>query len=118
MNGQKGPEYNTLLEERVAQLGISSNGPSTAIPGQSTSVKENKEGSRALTADSLVVLLTQAIQSNDKALLEECLQVRNETVILNTVKSLRSDQVGKLVPLLVERYATRFLAMCMRIYLC
>ena len=42
--------------------------------------------------DSLAVVLSQALQAGDKALLDKCLGVSNERVIRNTVSQLQSSQ--------------------------
>lgn len=41
-----------------------------------------------LKADSLSVLLSQAVQSNDTYLIEQCLAVRSEEIIVKTIKRL------------------------------
>ena len=103
----------TPLEVRVSQMGITNRDKEGSFPKPGVQRKlqqldgtvaagEPSKG-RHLTANSATVLLSQALQSSDKQLLEQCLQVRQEQVISNTIKQLRSDQVGKLVPLLVER---------------
>jgi hypothetical protein len=104
-NGKKSTEEkedSRSLEARVSQMNINNkliSGGAAAAAGE----RENNSNNNKLTADSAAVLLSQALQSSDKQLLEQCLNVRQEQVISNTIKQLRSDQVGKLVPLLVER---------------
>ena len=94
----------TPLEVRVSQMAINNARKDVAPAPQPLQVAADIDNKRNhLNADSMVVLLSQALQSNDKQLLEQCLQVRQEEVISNTIKQLRSDEVGKLVPLLVER---------------
>mmetsp|Transcript_1373 Transcript_1373/g.3943 ORF Transcript_1373/g.3943 Transcript_1373/m.3943 type:complete len:554 (+) Transcript_1373:167-1828(+) len=96
------PHDSTPLEVRVSQMAINSGKKGAPPAGQNGASRGQAKGNQ-LNADSTVVLLSQALQSSDKQLLEQCLQIRQEQVISNTVKQLRSDQVGKLVPLLVER---------------
>ncbi|GLI64508.1 hypothetical protein VaNZ11_007772 [Volvox africanus] len=77
------PEGEVPLGERVAQL-------ETRMLGGAPLVDEEAGPSAAMPvgsskADSLSVLLTQAIRSNDRALLERCLATSNSVVIANTV---------------------------------
>mmetsp|Transcript_1974 Transcript_1974/g.4487 ORF Transcript_1974/g.4487 Transcript_1974/m.4487 type:complete len:400 (-) Transcript_1974:785-1984(-) len=101
-NASASAEEGVPLDQRIAKLDLQQN-------KQQDANNNNKEGSKqegrisSFRADSLAVLLSQAVQSNDRQLLEECLQVKSEAVVANTVKALRSDQVGKLMPLLVDR---------------
>ena len=105
---QPDPKDDRPLEVRVSQMAINSKEGSrnAGIPVKELDLGGGQIKRDQLNADSAVVLLSQALQSGDKQLLEQCLQVRQEQVISNTVKQLRSDQVGKLVPLLVERINT------------
>ncbi len=56
-----------------------------------------------LKADSLAVLLSQALQSGDKVLLERCLAVRNDAVITKTVKRLAPTDAAVFLRLAVQR---------------
>lgn len=56
-----------------------------------------------LKADSLSVLLTQALQSNDKLLLERCFTVRNKDIIKKTVSRIRPTEASALLKCLVQR---------------
>lgn len=100
-------EDDTPLEVRVSQMDIGAKSGANPTQQQPVAVAQaagaNSIKPKQLNADSAVVLLSQALQSNDKELLEQCLQIRQEQVISNTVKQLRSDQVGTLIPLLVDR---------------
>ncbi|KAF6255059.1 quinon protein alcohol dehydrogenase-like superfamily [Scenedesmus sp. NREL 46B-D3] len=58
-------------------------------------------------ADSLSVLLSQALRSGDRALLEQCLGVANERVIANSVKRLVPLDAALLLRAAVERLQTR-----------
>ena len=60
-----------------------------------------------LKADSLSVLLTQALRSSDRALLEQCLAVGNERVIANTVRRLLPLDAALLLRAAVERLQSR-----------
>ena len=102
-NGKKSSEEeedSRSLEARVSQMNINNK---LVSGGGDNNNNNNSSNNNKLTADSAAVLLSQALQSSDKQLLEQCLNIRQEQVISNTIKQLRSDQVGKLVPLLVER---------------
>jgi len=54
-------------------------------------------------ADSLSVLLSQAITNEDKNLLERCLAVRNPSIVSKTVRHLSPVDASKLMNLLVQR---------------
>jgi U3 small nucleolar RNA-associated protein 5 len=56
-----------------------------------------------LKADSLAVLLSQALQSGDKVLLERCLTVRNDAVITKTVKRLAPTDAAIFLRVAVQR---------------
>jgi hypothetical protein len=58
-------------------------------------------------ADSLSVLLSQALRSGDRALLEQCLGVANERVIANSVKRLVPLDAALLLRAAVERLQSR-----------
>ena len=53
--------------------------------------------------DSLAVVLSQALQAGDKALLDKCLGVSNERVIRNTVSQLQSSQAVVLLEAATQR---------------
>ena len=53
--------------------------------------------------DSLAVVLSQALQAGDKALLDRCLGVSNERVIRNTVSQLQSSQAVVLLEAATQR---------------
>ena len=99
-----GPLDDTPLDVRVLEMALKDKKDARVAVHQTQSSVANRSGNGdPLNADSAVVLLSQALQSSDKQLLEQCFQLRQEPVISNTVKLLRSDQVGKLLPLLVDR---------------
>jgi len=54
-------------------------------------------------ADSLSVLLSQAITNEDKNLLERCLAVKNPSIVSKTVRHLSPGDASKLMNLLVRR---------------
>jgi U3 small nucleolar RNA-associated protein 5 len=60
-----------------------------------------------LKADSLAVLLSQALRSSDKALLERCLSVGRERVVVNSVKRLVPMDAALLLKAAVERLQTK-----------
>jgi U3 small nucleolar RNA-associated protein 5 len=60
-----------------------------------------------LKADSLAVLLSQALRSSDRALLERCLSVGRERVITNSVKRLVPMDAVLLLKAAVERLQTK-----------
>lgn len=54
-------------------------------------LKQRPATSGPVKADSLLVLLTQALRSNDRALLERCLNVSDHRMINNTVRARTLD---------------------------
>lgn len=58
-------------------------------------------------ADSLAVLLSQALRSSDRALLERCLSVGRDRVIVNSVKRLVPMDAALLLKAAVERLQTK-----------
>jgi U3 small nucleolar RNA-associated protein 5 len=60
-----------------------------------------------LKADSLAVLLSQALRSSDRALLERCLSVGRQSVIVNSVKRLVPMDAALLLKAAVERLQTK-----------
>lgn len=66
--------------------------------------KKNDTKNRKQTTGSLTVILTQALKSNDHALLEFVLQNKDEKVIQSTIKSMNSQYCVLLLDKLSERY--------------
>ncbi|KAK3278425.1 hypothetical protein CYMTET_13638 [Cymbomonas tetramitiformis] len=58
-------------------------------------------------ADSLGSLLSQAVRSNDKELLERCLNVADDTVVNNSVRRLQPNDAVELLELLLLRLQSR-----------
>lgn len=58
-------------------------------------------------ADSLAVLLTQALRSEDRAMLERCLSVGNERIIQNTVRRLLPADAAAFLKAAIERLQTK-----------
>ncbi|BBN09989.1 U3 small nucleolar RNA-associated protein 5 [Marchantia polymorpha subsp. ruderalis] len=57
--------------------------------------------------DSLRVLLSQALQSDDSSMLERCLSVQDEKLIKNTVSKLRPTEASKFLSVCMLRLETR-----------
>lgn len=62
---------------------------------------------RVPTADSLVTLMEQALQSNDSALLEQCLLCTNLDIIDATTERLPTQRVLTLLKTLVSKFEKR-----------
>ncbi len=60
-----------------------------------------------IKADSLYVLLTQALRSGDRTLMERCLHVSNDRVISNSVARLVPMDAAALLRALVERLGSK-----------
>lgn len=82
--GEDGP----TMGERVAALQEASIAAASGGAAAPSSAAADAFPSGPIKADSLAVLLTQALRSGDRALLERCLAVRKEEVVNNTVKRL------------------------------
>jgi len=93
MEEDEGPTF----AERIAALQGETTQPSTAANEAPVAP------SGPLKADSLSVLLSQALQSGDKVLLERCLAVRNDTVITKTVKRLAPSDAAIFLRVAVQR---------------
>ena len=74
--------------------------PSTTTTAAETTIAAP---SGPLKADSLAVLLSQALQSGDKVLLERCLAVRNDDVINKTIKRLAPVDAAAFLRAAVQR---------------
>jgi hypothetical protein len=60
--------------------------------------------SSAVTSDSLVVLIEQALQSLDDALLEQCISQSSEDIIRETVQRLPSNRIIQLLKKLIHKF--------------
>lgn len=83
--------------ERIAALQESNGG----VGGVASAPPPAPSG--PLKADSLAVLLSQALQSGDKVLLERCLDVRNEDIITKTVRRLAPADAAAFLQAAVQR---------------
>lgn len=95
-------EEGPTLGDRVAAL--QGNGGSATQPGIGNEPqKPSILGEGPLKADSLAVLLSQALQSGDRVLLEHCLAVRNDDIITKTVKRLAPGDAATFIKTAVQR---------------
>eukprot|EP00607_Mallomonas_marina_P002151 CAMPEP_0182436736 /NCGR_PEP_ID=MMETSP1167-20130531/83264_1 /TAXON_ID=2988 /ORGANISM="Mallomonas Sp, Strain CCMP3275" /LENGTH=324 /DNA_ID=CAMNT_0024629209 /DNA_START=728 /DNA_END=1699 /DNA_ORIENTATION=- len=69
--------------------------------------RENGEGLDMPTSDSLVVLIEQALQSGDDALLEQCFSCGEKDIIEATAKRLQAGKVLLLLRRLVAKFEKR-----------
>ncbi|KAI5059090.1 hypothetical protein GOP47_0025409 [Adiantum capillus-veneris] len=87
------------MEEKLKALGI--------MPDEGEE-EEEKQGSVApLKADSLQVLMTQALESYDKALLKQCLSVTDNKIIVKTVQMLNPSVAAKFLQMSVDNLDLR-----------
>lgn len=87
--------------EARANLGSGSDADAAAGP----SGQHQPEGSSK--ADSLAVLLTQALRSNDRSLLEKCLATSNTKIIANTVRRLLPVDAALFLRAAVDRVLSK-----------
>lgn len=91
------------LEQRLESLSAS-----MLVLEESTKLgHERAEGDVALSADSLVTLLDQALQSGDEGLLEQCLACTDPSTIDSTAKKLAVGRVIVLLRKLVAKFEKR-----------
>lgn len=79
---------------------------STALTTTSTAL-DSKKSIQPPSAGSLTTVLTQALKTNDTALLESCLHTTDSNSILATVRRLNSTMAVSLLERLAERIARR-----------
>ncbi|KAG1676919.1 hypothetical protein FOA52_014795 [Chlamydomonas sp. UWO 241] len=100
------PEDEVPLGQRVAELeeeGADRVGGAGAGPsGQQAHLPEGSS-----KADSLAVLLTQALRSNDRALLEKCLSTSSPRVVVNTVRRLLPMDAALFLRAAVDRVLSK-----------
>ncbi|KAJ3089305.1 Small subunit (SSU) processome component [Physocladia obscura] len=92
------------IQDRLTQLNLSTADiPETQSDKKIASSKKLPPGLATPTATSLYNLLTQAIHSGDKQLLEQCLQVSDSIVITASVKRLNPGHVVPFLNMLTTR---------------
>jgi U3 small nucleolar RNA-associated protein 5 len=100
------PDDEVPLGQRVAELeeeGAGRAGGAGAGPsGQQAHLPEGSS-----KADSLAVLLTQALRSNDRALLEKCLSTSSPRVVVNTVRRLLPMDAALFLRAAVDRVLSK-----------
>lgn len=89
------------MGEKLAKLDLVVN--NKANPDNATS----PPGTRPPSADSIHVLLKQALQADDRTLLVDCLNRQDEKVITNSVAQLNPSDVNKLLESLMPIVETR-----------
>ena len=96
---EEGPTF----AERIAALQQGNGVDAPGALGGSATAAQNDELSGPVKADSLAVLLTQALQSGDRVLLERCLAVRKEDIINKTVRRLAPADAAAFLRATVQR---------------
>ena len=100
------------LGQRVSELEERANGGSSSRGGEGD-LDEAGPSTSALPkgssrTDSLAVLMTQALRSNDRALLEKCLSAGgNQRLVTNTVKRLLPSDAALFLRAAVDRVLSR-----------
>ncbi|KAK8581261.1 hypothetical protein V6N13_144297 [Hibiscus sabdariffa] len=88
------------MAEKLASLNLIENGKTETNEIQET--REPSHGAKPPTADSVNVLLKQALHADDRSLLLDCLYTQDEKVIANSVSQLNPSDVLKLLQSLVS----------------
>ncbi|KAE8710964.1 hypothetical protein F3Y22_tig00110318pilonHSYRG00218 [Hibiscus syriacus] len=83
------------MAEKLAILNLIENGENETIENQERG--ESSPNGKPPTADSVNVLLKQALHADDRALLLDCLYTQDEKVIANSVSPLNPSDVLKLL---------------------
>jgi len=97
------PDDEPSLEEKLVALKIM----------EDVDAKDHNKGAKhfdravAPRADSLQVLLSQALRAEDNALIEQCLHVGDEKVITNTIKKMRPFEAAKFLAIAVSKMEGR-----------
>ncbi|GAX81324.1 hypothetical protein CEUSTIGMA_g8755.t1 [Chlamydomonas eustigma] len=94
------------LGERVAALEQRVH-PSAAQDEEAGPSGHEHQPQGSSKTDSLAVLLTQALRSNDRALLEKCLSATNARVISNTIRRLLPTDAALFLKAAVDRVLSR-----------
>jgi len=100
------PEDEVPLGERVAALEARAGGDEEAA-GEEAGPSGMPAPQGSSKADSLAVLLTQALRSNDRALLERCLATSNPRIITNTVRRIVPMDAALFLKAAVDRVLSR-----------
>jgi len=100
------PDGEVPLGERVAALEVQA-GLAGAAAGDAADAGAEAGPSGSSKADSLAVLLTQALRANDRVLLERCLATSNTRIINNTVARLVPLDAANFLRAAVERLLSR-----------
>ncbi|KAI9204449.1 WD40-repeat-containing domain protein [Polychytrium aggregatum] len=103
------------LEEKLAKeptledrLNIMAINPSPSAKSKvALSLASKSKTFRPPTASSLHHMLTQAVHSGDKQLLERCLEIKNPDIILATVRRLPTAQIVPFLEQLVDKLQKR-----------
>ncbi|KAJ1565161.1 WD repeat-containing protein 43, partial [Nowakowskiella sp. JEL0078] len=96
-------EKNKHSEELSFLAGQQKSSNSVSIPETSSNRLPSSRRFNALNVSSLSVLLSQALESDDKTLLEQALSVSDPTLIYATIRRLQVEQVVPLLDALVVR---------------
>ncbi|MBA0864885.1 hypothetical protein Goshw_006968 [Gossypium schwendimanii] len=88
------------MAEKLASLNLIENGKNETNENQER--KEPSTHGKPPIADSVIVLLKQALRADDHALLLDCLYTQDEKVIANSVSQLNPSDVLKLLQSLVS----------------
>ena len=104
-----GGDMASTLEERLNSLNsaLALADSRTGHDNTSTGKKTSKEVVGRPTSDSLVVLVEQALQSGDDALLEQCLQCGDADVVTATARLLPSNRIVPFLRRLVAKFEKR-----------
>lgn len=97
------PDDEQTLEEKLIALKVIEDGDAR----DHNEDAQDFDKSVVPRADSLQVLLSQALKAEDNALLEQCLNVGDEKVILNTIRRLRPFEAAKFLSVAVSKMEGR-----------
>ena len=92
-------EDEETMEDKLIALNLISDSPEEETMGDDKAMVPR--------ADSLQVLLSQALQAEDNSLIEQCLCVQDEKMISKTIRRLRSADAAKLLVISISKLESR-----------
>lgn len=92
-------EEEETMEDKLIALNLISDSPEEETMGDDKAMVPQ--------ADSLQVLLSQALHSKDNSLIEQCLAVQNEKIISNTIRRLRPADAAEFLIISISKLEYR-----------
>ncbi|KAF4550241.1 U3 small nucleolar RNA-associated protein 5-like protein [Elsinoe fawcettii] len=107
VDADTGPSFGDMLQATHPEVIDVSASLNEFVPSRAVVPAENSKVLQAPSGTSLGTVLTQALRTNDKDLLESCLQTKDLASIKSTIQRLQSPLVATLMQKLAERLHKR-----------